>query len=222
MSERFDIICHECNTKLDHTKLRWRQKKYTEFGGVIDDNNKYAVSNPTCDRKITDRLFERELQFSRLIDDIRNGLKITADDMFKYMATHSDVKSEVYEKFLGNDFLRITTGKDFDRESEQPNKIFGSYEFLYVSKCPKCKSELETPWRGPESQEVVHSFGVPKPRISKCSECHNYIKYREQFWYIYFTKDEDYFESHVVTICKRCHNEHHHEGGYNLNFRYIA
>ena len=221
--QTFDLICHECDTKLDHSKLKWEQQRHMDVDPDDEFSRKHFLSRPTCLKETSDHLFDVEAKFAELLNEIRSGKKITGKDMLTYMANHDDLRSEVYEKFMGNDMLRITTGKKFRRDAELPNKTFGYYEFTYISNCPNCDSELETPWRGIESNDVAHCFGIPKPRNMKCDECNNDILYREQFWYVYFTKkDHKDYESHLVTICPGCKSEHHHKGGYDLNFRYIA
>ncbi len=220
--EEFDLICHECDAKLDHRRLRWKQKKSIYFN-TDEDNEKHLMSAYTCSSDLADHLFHVEMKLEEFRESIPKGAHVMIENLLEYIKTHSDVQSDAYKEFLSYQFLRVKTGKKFDPESELPHKIFGLYEFLRIANCPKCKSELETPWLGVESIERSYKFEFDKDsrRSAKCTECGNHIQYKKQFWYIYFTKDSNEYIAHIVTICQKCKSEHNHQGGYYLNFRYI-
>ena len=225
-TSKFDLICHECDTELDHHKLKWRQKKSIEFDDKID-NKRHLLSIPTCTKAATDRLMEIESEVMKIKEEIKNGKDPQSYNMLLYILQNQskDTLGSAYLIYLSANFIKFPKGKKRDPEGELPYMTFGTYEFVYVSDCPNCGSLLETPWRGADSIKATKWPGKSnaKPDIAKCHRCNNSIEYREQFWYIYFTKHErDRYNANIVTICQRCKFEHHQKSGHNLALRFTG
>ena len=225
-TRKFDLVCHECDTELDHNKLVWRQKKSIEFDDGID-NKRHSLSIPTCSKELTEHLMEVQEELVKFKEEIKYGVKPKIHQMLMQVLQDQNIKNirnAVYIIYISAEYIKLPKGKKSDPEAEHPYITFGNYEFVYVSDCPNCGSLLETPWRGVDSIKATKLPGSNRSEsdITKCRKCFDGIEHNKQFWYIYFTKDKlNKYNAHIVTVCQKCKFEHHHKSGHNLALRFI-